>query len=442
MALSLKNLESNAMRVIDTNSKALIELSLNILEEPETGFREVKTSERILAWFVEKGLDYRSNIGLTGVSTRINTGRPGPNIAIIGELDGLLVPRHSKADVKTGAAHACGHHAQIGSMLGVLTGLFSDSLLGKLAGSITFMGIPAEEYIEIAYRQKLRESGKIEFFSGKQEFLRLGEFDDIDIAVMTHTASEDKGMVTIGGSHSGMIGKIISYIGIASHAGDAPHNGVNALNAANIGLNAIHAIRETFRDEDRIRIHPIITKGGDSVSSVPEKVTLETFVRGANLKSIEEAEKKVDFCLRAGALAVGAQVKIETNGGYLPSRYDVELNQIFEKIAKTELGKTNVRQAKHKGSSSDMADLSHLMPVIHPWTHCATGEGHGIDYLVQDYELAVVTSAKLLTTMIIRLLRNDAGAARKIIDRFNPTFTKETYLSRLRQLNRIQIYDN
>ena len=139
---------------------------------------------------------------------------------------------------------------------------------------------------------------------------------------------------------------------------------------------------------------------------------------------------------------MGAKVKIETNGGYLPSRYDSNLNEIFEQIAKTELGKTKVHRGKPKGSSSDMADLSHLMPVIHPWTHCANGRGHGIDYLVQDYHLAVVTSAKLLTTMIIRLLSNDAGVARKVIDRFNPTFTKETYLSRLRQLNRIKIYNN
>ena len=442
MSLSLKNLKSNAMRVIERNSEALIELTLDVLANPETGFREKRTSERIVDWFREKGLNYRSNLGITGLSTRIETGRRGPNIAILGELDGLLVPRHPHADSKTGAAHACGHHTQVGVLLGVLTGLLNDSLLGQLSGSITFMGVPAEEYIEIAYRQDLRKSGKIEFLSGKQEFLRLGEFDDIDIAFMTHTTSDDNGLVTVGGSHSGMIGKIITYTGIAAHAGDAPHNGINALNAANIGLTAIHAIRETFKDEDRIRIHPIITKGGDSVSSVPENVTLETLVRGSNLTTMEEAEKKVDFCLRAGALAVGASVEIETNGRYLPSRYDTNLQNIYQQMATAELGDGNVHVAKQKGSSSDMADLSHLMPVIHPWTHSAKGRGHGTDYLIQDYQLAVVTSAKLLTATVIRLLSNDAAAARRVINEFTPTFTKEEYLSRLRQLIRVQVYEN
>ena len=109
---------------------------------------------------------------------------------------------------------------------------------------------------------------------------------------------------------------------IASHAGGAPQLGINALSAAMLALNAIHAQRETFWDKDTIRIHPIITKGGDAVSVVPAEVHMETFVRGGSRDAIIDANMKVDRCLRAGAMAMGAEVEINTIPGYLPQRND------------------------------------------------------------------------------------------------------------------------
>jgi len=66
----------------------------------------------------------------------------------------------------------------------------------------------------------------------------------------------------------------VRYIGKAAHAGGMPHRGINALYAANIALSAINAIRETFRDEDTIRVHPIITRGGSQVNVIPADVRL------------------------------------------------------------------------------------------------------------------------------------------------------------------------
>ena len=116
--------------------------------------------------------------------------------------------------------------------------------------------------------------------------------------------------------------KQIRFLGRAAHAGGAPQRGINALNAAMIAMNAIAAQRETFWEKDTIRIHPIITKGGDAVSVVPAEVTMETFVRGGSLEAIVDANRKVDRCLRAGAMAVGAEVEIHTIPGYLPQRND------------------------------------------------------------------------------------------------------------------------
>jgi metal-dependent amidase/aminoacylase/carboxypeptidase family protein len=97
----------------------------------------------------------------------------------------------------------------------------------------------------------------------------------------------------------------VRYIGRASHAGGAPHLGVNALYAAQIGMTAINAIRETFRDDDSIRVHPIITHGGSQVNVIPADVRIETYVRGKTVEAILDANVRVDRALKAGALALG-----------------------------------------------------------------------------------------------------------------------------------------
>ena len=100
-------------------------------------------------------------------------------------------------------------------------------------------------------------------------------------------------------TYNGCVVKFVRFIGKSAHAGGAPHNGINALKAAMLALQAIDAQRETFRDEDHIRVHPIITRGGDAVSAIPADVRLETFVRGSSLKAIQDADAKIDRCLRA-----------------------------------------------------------------------------------------------------------------------------------------------
>ena len=123
------------------------------------------------------------------------------------------------------------------------------------------------------------------------------------------------------GSHSnnGFVSKVIRYKGLAAHAAGTPHLGVNALNAASLGLSALAYQRETFRDDDHVRIHPIITKGGNLVNVVPDEVVIETLVRAANKDAIADAAAKTDRAFKAGAIAVGASCEITTMPGYLPA---------------------------------------------------------------------------------------------------------------------------
>ncbi len=196
-----------------------------------------------------------------------------------------------------------------------------------------------------------------------------------------------------------------------------------------IALSAIQAQRETFRDEDTIRVHPIITKGGDAVNAVPADVRMETFVRGRTTTAITDANGKVDRALRAGALAVGAKVKIVTLPGYLPVIEYPEAQTVYRTNAESLVGKDEVVKRGHMTGSTDMGDLSHIMPILNLSSGGATGTGHGSDYVVQDYNLAVLTAAKAMAMTVIDLLADGATKAKEVLAKSKPPMTKEQYLS-------------
>ena len=432
---SKEDLKHLVFQEIDSHAEEIVKLSQTILGQPEPGFREVKTSQLVGAKFAELGLPFRSGLALTGVRADLTGGSAGPTMALIGELDSLIVNEHPFADPSTGAAHACGHHCQIGMLFGATIGLKQPDVLSALSGRVALVAVPAEEYIEIEYRDGLRREGKLEFLGGKPELIRIGEFDDVDLAMMMHTTSNpEEGQMCIAGTNNGTLAKMIQFVGKGSHAGGAPHLGINALNAASLALSAIHYNRETFRDEDTIRVHPIITKGGEAVSAVPADVRMETFVRGKTVEAILDANRKVDRALRAGAMAVGATVNIQTIPGYLPLKQDQQMSAVFEPNAAALVGKENVGHITHRTGSTDMGDISHLMPAIHPYVGGATGLGHGATYVVEDYNLAVVSAAKAMAATVVDLLADGAAVAGKIIADHRPDMTRQEYLKFMRDL--------
>src|SRR5271155_5181709 len=349
---------------VDRLADTIIDLGETILRNPETGFNEVKTATLVAQRMTTLGLAPRTGLALTGVKGRLAGRSPGPRLAFVGELDSLRTSEHPLADPTTGAAPSCGHNAQIAGMLGAAIGLFGFKAAEQLAGEILFFAVPAEEFIDVEERMARVAKGEIEFMLGKPELVAKGHFDDVDMAMMIHTGAGDgqKPRSAIAESSNGALVKQIRFVGKAAHAGGAPQRGINALNAAMIALNAIAAQRETFWEKDTIRIHPIITKGGDAVSVVPAEVTMETFVRGGSLDAIIDANRKVDRCLRAGAMAMGAEVEIHTIPGYLPQRNDERLGQIFGANVETLFGPGQFHIGGHRTGSTDMGDLAHLMP--------------------------------------------------------------------------------
>jgi amidohydrolase len=429
---------------IDRRGAAIIELGETIRRHPELGFKEFKTAKLVAQTFERMGLAPRTGLALTGVRADA-PGRAGdgPTLALFGELDGLVVVGHPVADPETGAAHACGHNAQVAGMLGAAMGLLEAGAFEHLAGRVAFIGVPAEEYGDVEWRVAQRDAGRLEFMGGKPEMLRLGgHLDDVDMGMMIHaTPRPEEGKLAVPMSNNGCVVKTVRYIGRASHAGGAPHLGINALYAAQIGLMAINAIRETFRDEDTIRVHPIITHGGSQVNVIPGEVRLETFVRGKSLEAIADADRKVDRALRAGALALGSTVEIETLPGYMPLRCDPLMVERFRAIAADLVGENNVRTIRHRTGSTDMGDLAQIMPIIHPYVGGATGTPHGADYEIVDPGLTYLTNAKALASMVVDLLADGAAVGRQVVAQAKPPLTRAAYLAFQRRMSRRETYD-
>ena len=369
----------------------------------------------------------------------------GPRVAIIGELDSLIVNNHPHADTDTSAAHACGHHCQIGMMLGAVAGLMQPEVLGELSGEIVPFAVPAEEFIEVQRRLELREKGKIEFMGGKQELIKLGEFDDVDIAMMCHTASDmGSHAFAMGGTSNGHVVKYVRFTGRGAHAGASPHLGVNALNAATFALQAINSNREVFRDQDTVRIHGIMTRGGEAVSAVPSDVRLEWRVRSGTPDAVVRNSDLVDRCFRSGALAVGASVSITNIPGYLPMRHDQTLMDVFRRNAVGLLDENKVLvmpASRNRGGSTDMGDLSHILPAIHPYTAGAAGAGHSSEYVITDYRQAVINPAKIMAMSVIDLLSDNATRARQVASSFRPAMSRGSYLNFQRQRAEVLEYN-
>ncbi|MDR2362822.1 MAG: amidohydrolase [Spirochaetaceae bacterium] len=403
----------------------------SVFNEPELGFKETKTAAKTADFFRGLGLKPEEGLAVTGVKALLE-GNPGPTVAVFGELDAIGCPEAPSANPETGAAHTCGHFLQLGAMMGAAVALTELYKKEKLGGNVAFFAVPAEEYVEIAYRMRLREEGKLHFLAGKEELIYRGAFAGIDMAMMVHSnAYSPEPSVCIGKSSNGFIGKVIQYIGKEAHAAAAPHEGINALNAAMLGLMGIHALRETFKDEDHIRVHPVITKGGDLVNSVPADVRLETYVRGKTMEAIEATHGKIDRALRAGGDAVGAKTIIRTSHGQLPLVCPEEMNDIFIQNAQIAHPGIKISRIEHFSGSTDMGDVSHLMPVIHPYIGGVTGALHGRDFAVTDFAAACLLPAKAMAMSIVDLLYGGAEGAKKIIAENKPLLTAAEYVSKM-----------
>ncbi len=406
-------------KAVEQYRSLILEAERYIWQNPETGYKEYKTNTYLIEQFERLGYTLTKAEDITGFYTDVDTGREGPTVLVLGELDSVLCPTHPEADPTTGAVHACGHHVQCATLLGIAAALTDPAVRKKLSGRIRLCAVPAEELLEIEYRTGLKKEGKIKYLGGKTEFLSRGYFDGVDLALMVHVDPHFQ----VSGGYVGCLAKRVIYKGRAAHAGGEPENGCNALYAANCGLNAINAIRETFREQDIVRVHPIVTHGGEVVNTIPDTVTLESYVRGATFDAIVNSNKKVNRALCGAALSLGANIEIIDTPGYSPLRNDPELIAVCrEALAMAMPHATLTVHESISSGSTDLGDLGCVMPVVHPFVGGAVGHPHGCDFVITDPETACVKNAQWQLAMLTLLLGKGGKRARNIADNYKPLF--------------------
>jgi len=396
---------------------------------PETGFYEHKTADLIASELEMPGIEVQRGLALTGIKAFAGTAE-APSIALVADMDALPT-----AGAPGGVAHSCGHYAQVTIMLAVFRALVETGFPDKNHVRVVFLATPAEEYVQLDKRRELKKEGKITYLSGKQEMIYLGAFDDIDCAIKYHSMSETSDFprrtATINGILNGFSAKTALFTGKASHAGAAPDQGINALNAATLAIQAIHAQRETFLDSDHIRIHPIIKEGGTVVNSVPDRVEVEMYVRGATNKAVIEASKKVDRALVAGALAIGASVRIANTPGYQAFHPNKAMGEFLGSAAREFVSENEIDFHDESFASDDIGDVACLVPTCQLGYGGFSGTIHTASFLPLDAERAYLEPACIIGRTVELLAGQDGQGVAAVKSSFVPQFTKAEYLAML-----------
>lgn len=435
----------NFINLVTKNRQYILDAEKYLWTIPEPGFKEYKTNDFMINEFEKLGYTVTRPENITGFSAQLDTGKKGPTIVVLAELDALYSKEHPATSVETGCVHACGHHIQLACALGVAKLVKEPEFIENLCGKIKFVIVPAEEGIEISYRQQLIKEGKLAFSSGKPEFVLRGFFDDADLCFMVHARDlsymSDKAIFSLEGVSNGVIRKSTEIYGKASHAGGSPHEGINALNTGAMVISAINNLRETFEDSDHVRVHSIITQGGSSVNVVPDKVVIESYVRASSVAKLKDANEKVNRAITATCAVFGAKCKISDLAGSEPLHNDVNLKELAGKVLENLVGKDGYSVSNMPaGFSTDMGDITQLFPSLHAYSGGVTGTLHSKEFAISNYDDALIHNVNFQISLLYALLENNAKEANKIISAFKPSFESiEKYLEYKKSIN--SVYD-
>lgn len=333
----------------------LKELNKYLYYNPELGLQEYKACMahtnllKKYGFNIEKGF---SNLE-TAYKASYKNGN-GPIIAILAEYDAL--PK---------IGHGCGHNAY--GVTSIASGILIKELMKKLKleGEILVIGTPAEE-----------TNG------AKVDMVKLGVFNNIDIAMSVHPTGEAH--FRSGSSHA-MEALQFNFKGKSAHAAASPHEGINALDAVIILFNSINALRQ--QTSPSARIHGIISEGGKAANVIPDLAIANFYVRAESLEYLKELIEKVKNCAKGAALASGTKLEIknyETSFANLVT--NKKLMNLYEKNLRN-LGVDDIRDKEGFGST-DMGDVSHCCPTIHPYFPLSTKHltGHTVEFAVASIQ--------------------------------------------------------
>jgi len=422
-------MKNKLQAIIDQKKAEIYALGDDLFKTPELGFKEFKTKSKIIDYLNKYQIKVEKEYCETGFQVSIGSGLP--HIGLLAELDAIPTPDHPFCDPVSNAAHSCGHSTQVTIMLAALVALQETKVLDHFPGKVTLYFTPAEEFTDIAYRRELISQGKIKYLSGKENMLVDHVFDDVDLIIHLHASGEYQGYrFGVNSTLAGFIYKTFTFTGKAAHAAVLPDKGVNALNAFALFQSAVAMLRETFKEEDMIRVHGIITHGGDTVNTIPDRVVYEGYVRSANPQTLLKINERLTDCAKHSAMAIGAKCHVKDTAGYLPLIQDERLSEV---IYQNMLKFTTADQIKNHEVSvaaGDVGDISVFKPIIQYAYTGFTGTMHGKTLLVTDQEEVYLTQAKLVAMTVYDLLSNPA-LVENIKKTFKPTMTYAEYLTYL-----------
>jgi amidohydrolase len=347
MALSQATSQATLQHDIEALRPQLLAISHTIHANPELAFKEYQAAALLSDTLAQHGFTVeRGSGGLeTAFTATYSTGSGGPTIALLCEYDAL--PE---------IGHACGHNI-IGTVpVGV--GMALRPLLAQYRGTLKIIGTPAEEH-----------------GGGKIKMLRAGVFEGIDVAMMVHPATRH---MTRRGSLA-FNSLVFEFHGKAAHAAGAPHRGINALDAIIMTFNNINALRQQTRDD--ARLHGIITHGGVAANIIPDYTRAQFIVRARQVDYLNELTPKVINCAQGAALATGAEVKVTSRTGYANMVSNPVLADLYGGHLQT-LGVTvEAPDPREPMGSTDMGDVSQVIPSIHPYVAIAPPgvAGHSVE---------------------------------------------------------------
>ncbi len=378
-------LKEKAWAAIDACRPEFEALALRILAHPELGYAEAQASRWLSEWLADNGFAVERPFGGLPTAFRARLGaEASPHVAFLAEYDAL--PE---------VGHGCGHNligpAALGGALGVA------AVMAHLPGSISVLGTPAEEYL-----------GQVE---GKVRLLEAGAFDGVDAALMVHPQYANRVL----GGDLGFVACELTFAGRPAHAAADPWHGANALDGLLLTFNNVNALRQHLQPD--IRIHGIITDGGQAPNIVPERAAARLMVRADSLDKLEAAFARLEDCARAGALASGTEVTISRTTTVYNSRLNPTLNRLIaENLGR--LGEPLDETPYQMSGSSDFGNVSQALPaamfLVHthppgtPWHSAEVARLSGEPLALHG----MVVGAKALAGVAIDLLADREAMAR------------------------------
>lgn len=373
-------LKAGAIAAVDELREKIVELSDRIGAEPELGYQEHKASSWHAAVLREAGFAIqRPYAGMATAFRAELAGRgPGPAVALLAEYDAL--PE---------IGHACGHnlHGAISTGAALALARCRDQWPGRLV----VLGTPAEE-------------GAVDGAGGKVVMVQAGAFRGIDAALMVHSSSKN----ILGTPTLAREAFEITFRGRAAHAAAVPHQGINALEAAILTFNGINAVRQHLTGD--VRIHGIISKGGVSPNIVPEQAEIRMYARAADKEYLREVMEKIRNCARGAALATGAKLTWRSTAHPYDNMIPNDVLSGAWAESMRELGAV-VHEDPGRGSgSTDMGNVSQVVPAIHPYIAISDDPipGHSREFAAaavsERGHQGLVLGAKAMVLTALRLL--------------------------------------